>query len=91
MPFLQQAKAIASAHPIQALGPIPAGMAKRANRYHMQLLLLANTRRELHQIGGIGGQIVVVSAPKASAVSHRDSFTLVPNSVVATIRATAIL
>ena len=35
---------------IEILGPIPAGMERRANRYHAQLLLQSPQRQSLHQL-----------------------------------------
>jgi primosomal protein N' (replication factor Y) len=48
--FLAQARRLAS-HPhggVRLLGPVPAAMAKRAGRYHAQLLIESRERRALH-------------------------------------------
>ncbi len=45
--FLTEAKAVLTDH-LQALGPAPAPMARKASYYHMQLLLKANSRAALH-------------------------------------------
>ncbi|MEZ5474966.1 MAG: primosomal protein N' [Steroidobacteraceae bacterium] len=48
--FLQQARAAApSARDIKLLGPVPAAMAKRAARYHAQLLVECADRVALHR------------------------------------------
>jgi len=49
--FLSEARAAAHAPPrgVRLLGPVPAAMAKRAGRYHAQLLLEGRERRPLHQ------------------------------------------
>jgi primosomal protein N' (replication factor Y) (superfamily II helicase) len=48
--FLNTAKELANAPKnIQLRGPVPAAMAKRADKYHAQLLLESTQRRSLHQ------------------------------------------
>jgi primosomal protein N' (replication factor Y) (superfamily II helicase) len=49
--FLREARAAAHAPPagVRLLGPVPAAMAKRAGRYHAQLLVEGRERRPLHQ------------------------------------------
>jgi len=48
--FLAQARRLARAAPagVRLLGPVPAAMAKRAGRYHAQLLIESRERRPLH-------------------------------------------
>jgi primosomal protein N' (replication factor Y) len=48
--FLQQARRLAGAAPrgVRLLGPVPAALAKRAGRYHAQLLIEASERARLH-------------------------------------------
>jgi len=48
--FLTQARRLARAPPagVRLLGPVPAAMAKRAGRYHAQLLIESRERRPLH-------------------------------------------
>ena len=48
--FLDEARALARRPPpgVRLLGPVPAPMAKRAGRYHAQLLLEARGRTQLH-------------------------------------------
>ncbi len=47
--FLQQARrAAAGHHRVKLLGPVPAAMAKRAGRYHAQLLIESAERGSLH-------------------------------------------
>ena len=49
--FLSEARAAAGAPPrgLKLLGPVPAAMAKRAGRYHAQLLIESRERPPLHQ------------------------------------------
>jgi primosomal protein N' (replication factor Y) len=49
--FLSEARALARApaRGLKLLGPVPAAMAKRAGRYHAQLLVESRERRTLHQ------------------------------------------
>jgi primosomal protein N' (replication factor Y) len=48
--FLRQARKLARVpHGLKVLGPAPAAMAKRAGRYHAQLLLEARERAPLHR------------------------------------------
>jgi primosomal protein N' (replication factor Y) (superfamily II helicase) len=48
--FLREARAAAHAPAgVRLLGPVPAAMAKRAGRYHAQLLVEGRERRPLHQ------------------------------------------
>ncbi|HEX4618376.1 MAG TPA: primosomal protein N' [Steroidobacteraceae bacterium] len=49
--FLSEARAAAGAPPpgLRLLGPVPAAMAKRAGRYHAQLLIESRERPPLHQ------------------------------------------
>ena len=49
--FLSEARAAAGTTPrgLKLLGPVPAAMAKRAGRYHAQLLIESHERRPLHQ------------------------------------------
>ncbi|HEY2275750.1 MAG TPA: primosomal protein N' [Steroidobacteraceae bacterium] len=49
--FLTEARAAAGApaRGLKLLGPVPAAMAKRAGRYHAQLLVESRERRALHQ------------------------------------------
>jgi len=49
--FLSEARAAAGTPPrgLKLLGPVPAAMAKRAGRYHAQLLIESHERRPLHQ------------------------------------------
>jgi primosomal protein N' (replication factor Y) len=49
--FLSEARAAAGApaRGLKLLGPVPAAMAKRAGRYHAQLLVESRERRALHQ------------------------------------------
>jgi primosomal protein N' (replication factor Y) len=47
--FLNDARAVAEAPPcVKLLGPVPAAMAKRAGRYHAQLLIESPDRAALH-------------------------------------------
>jgi len=48
--FLSEARALGGAEPrgVRLLGPVPAAMAKRAGRYHAQLLLESSERSRLH-------------------------------------------
>jgi len=47
--FLSEARALArGARGVRLLGPVPAAMAKRAGRYHAQLLLESHERARLH-------------------------------------------
>jgi primosomal protein N' (replication factor Y) len=48
--FLTEARALAGAAPrgVRLLGPVPAAMAKRAGRYHAQLLIESAERARLH-------------------------------------------
>jgi primosomal protein N' (replication factor Y) len=48
--FLAQARGLARRPPagVRLLGPVPAAMAKRAGRYHAQLLIESRERRPLH-------------------------------------------
>jgi primosomal protein N' (replication factor Y) len=49
--FLTEARALAGAPPgVKLLGPVPAAMAKRAGRYHSQLLLESTDRVALHRL-----------------------------------------
>jgi primosomal protein N' (replication factor Y) (superfamily II helicase) len=52
--FLAEARAAVSAAPrgLRLLGPVPAAMAKRAGRYHAQLLIESRTRPPLHEFLG---------------------------------------
>jgi primosomal protein N' (replication factor Y) len=49
--FLSAARALAGRPPagVQLLGPVPAAMAKRAGRYHAQLLIESRARATLHR------------------------------------------
>ncbi|HTT03528.1 MAG TPA: primosomal protein N' [Steroidobacteraceae bacterium] len=48
--FLSEARSVASLTPrVRLLGPVPAAMAKRAGRYHAQLLIESTERRALHE------------------------------------------
>jgi primosomal protein N' (replication factor Y) (superfamily II helicase) len=48
--FLADARAVARPPPaVRLLGPVPAAMAKRAGRYHAQLLVESSERSALHQ------------------------------------------
>lgn len=49
--FLEEARALATPVPqgLRLLGPVPAAMHKRANRYHAQLLVESVERARLHQ------------------------------------------
>jgi primosomal protein N' (replication factor Y) len=48
--FLTEARALMEPpHPLQIRGPVPAAMAKRAGRYHAQLLLESTDRTALHR------------------------------------------
>ena len=49
--FLSEARALASSVPrgVRLLGPVPAAMAKRAGRYHAQLLIESGERAGLHR------------------------------------------
>jgi primosomal protein N' (replication factor Y) len=49
--FLTEARAAAESPPrgVRLLGPVPAAMAKRAGRYHAQLLIESRERPPLHQ------------------------------------------
>ena len=48
--FLQEARRLAGAAPrgVRLLGPVPAALAKRAGRYHAQLLIEGSERARLH-------------------------------------------
>jgi len=51
--FLNEARGLASLTArVRLLGPVPAAMAKRAGRYHAQLLLESPDRRALHEFLG---------------------------------------
>lgn len=47
--LLQETKAWLTGHPIQALGPAPAPMPRKANQFRMQLLLKADSRKHLQR------------------------------------------
>jgi primosomal protein N' (replication factor Y) len=44
---------IGSGHAVEAWGPVPAGMERRAGRYRAQLLLQSEQRGELQQLLGV--------------------------------------
>jgi len=48
--FLDQAKTLAGAAPIQIWGPLPAVIARRADRHRAQLVLISDHRRRLGQL-----------------------------------------
>ncbi len=51
--FLNQARHLAGApQAVKLLGPVPAAMARRAGRYHSQLLLESRDRNALHRLLG---------------------------------------
>jgi primosomal protein N' (replication factor Y) len=51
--FLTEARRVARApHGVKLLGPVPAAMAKRAGRYHAQLLIESRERAALHTFLG---------------------------------------
>jgi primosomal protein N' (replication factor Y) len=53
MAFLQQVQSFLAPHvtgSVCVLGPVPAPIVRRAERFHYQLLLQANQRKQLHQI-----------------------------------------
>ena len=64
--FLTEARAAAGAPPrgLKLLGPVPAAMAKRAGRYHAQLLIESHERRPLHQF--LDGWLPRVEAQKSA-------------------------
>ena len=64
--FLSAARAAAGAPPrgLKLLGPVPAAMAKRAGRYHAQLLVESSERRPLHQF--LDGWLPQVEAQKSA-------------------------
>jgi primosomal protein N' (replication factor Y) len=53
MVFLQQVQSFLGPHVTGGacvLGPVPAPIVRRAERFHYQLLLQANQRKQLHQM-----------------------------------------
>ncbi len=64
--FLTEARATAGAPPrgLKLLGPVPAAMAKRAGRYHAQLLIESHERPPLHQF--LDGWLPRVEAQKSA-------------------------
>ena len=64
--FLTEARAAAGAPPrgLKLLGPVPAAMAKRAGRYHAQLLIESRERPALHQF--LDGWLPRVEAQKSA-------------------------
>ncbi len=64
--FLTEARAAAGAPPrvLKLLGPVPAAMAKRAGRYHAQLLIESRERRVLHRF--LDGWLPQVEALKSA-------------------------
>jgi len=64
--FLTEARAAAgaAARGLKLLGPVPAAMAKRAARYHAQLLIESRERRALHQF--LDGWLPRVEALKSA-------------------------
>jgi primosomal protein N' (replication factor Y) len=61
--FLRQARKLARLPGVKVLGPAPAAMAKRAGRFHAQLLLEARERTPLHR--GLSGWLPQVEGIKA--------------------------
>jgi primosomal protein N' (replication factor Y) len=64
--FLTAARRLAGApHAVKLLGPVPAAMARRAGRYHSQLLLESTDRGALHRLlGGWLAQIAQLPAAR---------------------------
>jgi primosomal protein N' (replication factor Y) len=64
--FLTEARTAAGAPPrgLKLLGPVPAAMAKRAGRYHAQLLIESHERPALHQF--LDGWLPRVEAQKSA-------------------------
>lgn len=64
--FLAEARALAGSVPrgVRLLGPVPAAMAKRAGRYHAQLLIESQERPPLHQL--LDGWLPGVEALKSA-------------------------
>jgi len=68
--FLSEARAAARAPPrgVRLLGPVPAAMAKRAGRFHAQLLIESHERPPLHQF--LDGWLPEVEAHKSAQRVH---------------------
>jgi len=64
--FLAEARAVAGAPPrgLRLLGPVPAAMAKRAGRYHAQLLIESQERPPLHHF--LDGWLPRIEAQKSA-------------------------
>ena len=66
--FLTDARRLAGVpHAVKLLGPVPAAMARRAGRYHSQLLLESTDRGALHRL--LGGWLArIAELPSARRV-----------------------